>query len=198
MASAYATMATNYESLQKALLAKTGGVALDKLNGDDQQVVMDNDGGEAIEKKEGEETRLEFPPDATEAIFDSGSREYEKERMANMIFLSGQETMFSQILLQRTGEHTPGFISQNEVRKALDLPLTDAGQILGWSNYPNPEDNIKYGAAGFVSFGINDKNSMAYISNSYDPNNPAVFMKFNCDKTPLIGRTGKGILMRKW
>jgi hypothetical protein len=194
MASTYATMATNYESLQKALLAKTGGVALDKLNGDDQQAAIDNDGGEGIEKKD--EVQQEFPLEATEMFFDAVSRNFEKDRSANETFLGNHQKRFTEILQQRTGEYEPGFITLNEVLKALDLPQTEAGQILGWSNYPNPEDNIKYGAAGFVSFGFREINNIAHISNSYDPTSPVLLLKFNCDKMPLIGRHGKDKLMR--
>lgn len=72
----------------------------------------------------------------------------------------------------------------NQIVKLLDLHTgtdciigTEQGQIYGWSMSKNPDD----GADGYIDFGVDWDNT----DFSQD-----VLIRFNCDKRPLLGRSG--------
>jgi hypothetical protein len=71
--------------------------------------------------------------------FDSKSRNYETNQDYNMMFLRAQQAYANDLLTAR------GHIFLNEVLDNLDLPRTQAGQIVGWT---------KDGPDGYVNFRI--------------------------------------------
>lgn len=186
---AYLGAAKRINFLEKGIVAAYGKEALDKLNGKEQkELVQTKDGSteEVTTTTKDEETGVL----ANEALFDSCSRNFEKDPEMNMEFLTGMEETMTRVLLSRTTKSHPGFLFLNEVRAALDLPQTQEGQILGWMNYYDPEDNIKHGSAGFVSFGVNDISRDDINKRFRLGLEPAAWLKFNCDPTPIIGRCG--------
>ena len=60
-------------------------------------------------------------------------------------------------------------------RNDPDEKESQEGQLFGWTFYDDPKLNEKYGCDGFISFG-------------YDPQTG--LFHFNCDKTPIIDRSG--------
>lgn len=201
MAAAYTTVAKNNAVYEKMLATLIGPEALAKLKAgeavsiDGQPIVMDNDGGDSADVKEPE--KVSFVEEPNQVYFDAASRHYEKDAGSNAVFLTTMDNYFTQILRDRTTETEPGFVSKNEYLKAIDEPLTEDGQIMGWSNYSDPKMNELYGAAGYVSCGINDIHSPSHRAMAEDPTNPTFLLTLNVDKAPLLGRQGKGRLMRR-
>lgn len=193
MSRAYSNATARINFLEKGIVAAYGKDALDKLNGkiEKKEIVQNEDG--STEEVTVEDKAEEAGILANECLFDSISRNFEKDPELNMNFLRGMEQTMTNILLSRTSRDHPGFIFLNEVKAALDLRQTQEGQLIGWMNYYNPEDNIKNGCDGFVSFGIDDisrdeKNRSFRLG--YEP---AVWLKFNTDPTPIIGRCGMAV-----
>jgi len=100
--------------------------------------------------------------------FDESSREWCKSPTTNMMKLKHLEKQFDDLLILR------GYVFLNEVYKALDLPQTAEGQIVGWFNDPESGECQ-------VDFGITDGYKMvsrAITENMYDR---AILLDFNVD-----------------
>ena len=199
MAAAYTTVSKNNAVYEKMLATLIGPEALAKLKAgeavsiDGQPIVMDNDGGDSADAKEPEKVSLDVQPNWV--LFDGYSKNFEKDRVSNETYLEGMQKEFDRLLQERTTEYAPGYITLNEVLNALDLPKTEKGQMIGWSNYPDPKLNKLYGAAGFVSFGIKNVNSEAHNMAVRNPFEPALWLEMNVDKAPLLGRGAQGRIM---
>lgn len=79
-------------------------------------------------------------------FFDAASREWCKTPEYNLMFLQGQQNKFNDLL------RTRGHVFLNEVYDALDIPRSQAGQIVGWVYNKEDGDN-------FIDFGIFDLNN---------------------------------------
>lgn len=112
-----------------------------------------------------------------------------KDPSANLFLLEGLQQTFTDLLRNRMTDSKPGRLFLNEVLRGLELEETDEGNLLGWTCYPNEEDNIKYGAQGYVDFGIYDISSDAdrRFIEGYEN---TILLHFNVDKTSLLGRCG--------
>lgn len=79
------------------------------------------------------------------ALFDSSNPNYENNQDYNLMFIQIQEQFINDKL------RTQGFVFENDCRKILGIPLTEAGQRCGWIYDPN-------GPTHPISFGIVDYN----------------------------------------
>lgn len=102
-------------------------------------------------------------------FFDCGSREWMKDPEANLAFLRAQQNYFNQQL------RVKGRIFLNEVYRALDIPETKAGQVVGWVY--DPENAI---GDNYIDFGFYDvfkENSRDFVNGVAD----AILLDFNVD-----------------
>lgn len=87
----------------------------------------------------------------------------------NLMFLKSEEKYWNDILRARKGR--PVFL--NEVYKRLGIPVSKAGQIVGWTYNPNDPslDN-------FISFGLYDDGPQKYSDYLYG-NDDGILLDFN-------------------
>ena len=110
------------------------------------------------------------------AVFDERSREYKNSASMNLTTINGQLNAWNDIAKARIAEAKCGgaypVITQNEVRRSLDLPETSAGAVTGWDLASDDYD-------GFIDFGIN---TIAYPQNELfaEGRSTACVLEFNC------------------
>lgn len=103
-----------------------------------------------------------------ERFFERGNLYWEEDADYNMMFLRARQAMFNDKL------KVDGHVFLNDVYKELDLPVSKAGQIVGWRYDPdNPQiDN-------YIDFGIHEIYRKSSDSeNGYEQ---AVLLDFNVD-----------------
>lgn len=132
---------------------------------EEKHTILDEDGnviGEEVVASTGE------IPGPYSFIFDSTSGFWNESGRANYNFLMGCQEDFNKRLKAN------GFVFLNEVLEQLDLPKTQAGQMVGWDN------SRSAGGDRVIDFGIFQLNSEANrrFINGYEPN---VLLNFNCD-----------------
>lgn len=110
------------------------------------------------------------------AVFDERSREYKNSASMNLTTIKGQLNAWNDIAKARIAEAKCGgaypVITQNEVRRSLDLPETSAGAVTGWDLASDDYD-------GFIDFGIN---TITYPQNELfaEGRSTACVLEFNC------------------
>ena len=94
-------------------------------------------------------------------VFDCGSRCWEKDPESNLYFLRAEQEHFTNKLRSR------GYLTLNEVYERLDIPVTKAGQIVGWVY--DPEDPNLH---NYVDLGIYDitREKVRDFINGYEEN----------------------------
>lgn len=102
-------------------------------------------------------------------FFDEASTEFQKDSVYNFHFLEIQQNYCNQLL------HSRGYLFLNEVREALGLPKTKAGQVVGWIY---DENDNRY--ANFVDFGIYEFDNEAKKL-FRDGKERSILLEFNCD-----------------
>ena len=78
-------------------------------------------------------------------FFDDGCTGWEKNSEYNLMFLRGQQQWANDLLVTR------GYVFLNEIYKALGIPETEAGQVVGWIYDPENTDIDNY-----IDFGLYD------------------------------------------
>jgi hypothetical protein len=92
---------------------------------------------------------------------------WEESNEYNMMFLRAMEKQANRLLRTRKR------LFLNEVYQMLGLPISKAGQVVGWVYDPeNPNGD------NFVSFGLLDEGPQMYSDFVYG-NDPAIFLNFN-------------------
>lgn len=135
-----------------------------------EEVEIDSKGKEKLVKKTVEVAGID-PNQYSEyaRFFDSMSREWEKSPEYNLAFLKAQQQVADDMLKSR------GYLFLNEVYRMLDIPISPAGQSVGWIyDEKNPiGDN-------FVDFGIYEINRAKNreFVNGYEP---VILLDFNVD-----------------
>lgn len=102
-------------------------------------------------------------------FFDELSPNYTKNAEHNLAFLRGQQSYFNDLLRAR------GYVFLNEVYEALGVPLTEAGQVVGWV-FDESNDQID----NHIDFGIYDLHSeqvRAFVNGV----ERAILLDFNVD-----------------
>lgn len=174
LGAAYTALDQSYKEYRKKVIETLGEEAEHKMRfgvtEEENEVEVEGKNGK---KKTVKETKrvynnpYGYSPYAK--IFDEASRHWQKEPGQNKWFLQIQQNFFNDKLKAN------GYVFLNDVYKALDIPCTKAGQIVGWVYDPdNPLiDN-------YIDFGMYDTDkpgSRAFI-NGYDPN---IVLDFNVD-----------------
>ena len=80
-------------------------------------------------------------------FFDDGCKGWEKDAEMNLAFLRAQQKYANDLLVSR------GYLFLNEVYNMLGIPITKAGQVIGWVYDPKNSDVHNY-----VDFGIYNVN----------------------------------------
>ena len=180
MAAAYASVLNDKLHLEDMIRKRDGQEILDKMKEGEKETVTDYNTGEVREElKEGQKANY----DAYAKFFDESNPNWEKNPETNRFWLHGKEN-YANYLLKRHG-----YLFLNDVYDMLDLPKTQAGQIMGWKYYDDVKEAEFHGAANKVLFGILDGDSEANRNfvNGYER---SILLKFNIDPEPIIGCVG--------
>lgn len=164
-AAAYAALDQAYRGFQDRVAEKYGDEEADKLR---QGVVTveettTDDAGKA--KKVKRQVSAGLSPYA--ACFTEGNENWRPGAHNNWFFLTSQERYFND-RLQRNG-----YVFLNDVYKALGLPETKAGQIVGWMAGEQGRD-------GYITFGIDNERSEQvrdFMTGAED----SIWLDFNVD-----------------
>lgn len=106
-------------------------------------------------------------------FFDESSNQFSKTPEYNKQFLLGLQAHFNDLLKLR------GHVFLNEVYDALDIPRSQAGQVVGWI-YKNKDDKNYGKCDGYIDFGIFTIDSPANRS-FVNGNEEAILLDFNVD-----------------
>lgn len=180
MAAAYSAVLKDKIHLEDMIRKKDGQETLDKMKEGEKEQVIDYNTGESYEQlKDGQQANY----DAYAKFFDESNPNWEKNPEHNRHFLHGKENYADYLLKKR------GYLFLNEVYDMLDLPLTQAGQVIGWIYYKDEKEAAFHGAANKVLFGIldGDTQSGRDFVNGYER---SILLKFNVDPEPIIGYVG--------
>ena len=131
-----------------------------------ETVTVDENGKE---KKTKEEVNICDEISDFARFFDEGSRYFTKDPEYNLMFLKNQERYANDKLKAK------GYLFLNDVYRMLDIPETEAGQIVGWiydEKCPNGDN--------YVDFGIYNTNSEKRrdFVNGYEK---VILLDFNVD-----------------
>lgn len=141
-----------------------------------EETQKDESGKDIKIQKEVKVSESDYSPFAR--FFDEGSSYWKKSPEANLAFLRIQQQYANDLLRSR------GYLFLNEVYKMLDIPITSAGQIVGWRYDENNIDGDNY-----VDFGIYDVNreKVRDFVNGYEN---VILLDFNVDGViyDLIGK----------
>lgn len=100
-------------------------------------------------------------------IFDKSSSMYRENREINLGYLKSVEKYCTNLL------HIRGHLFLNEVYDALGMSHTETGALCGWLYNSSDGDD-------FVSFNINEAIDEVKYADDIYPDDPEVFMYFNC------------------
>ena len=119
-------------------------------------------------KRDGEKIEvMEFDPNKPSAyavFFDEYSANWVKDAEYNHAFVTAQQHYFNQLLQMR------GYVYLNDVYKALGVPETKAGQVVGW-NLKNPKSD------GYIDFNIYNPENSQFVNKA----ERSILLDFNVD-----------------
>ena len=146
LAAAYATVDRGFKEYRGRVVERFGE-ALDrelKYNikaKEVEEIVVDENGEERVEKKIVETAEInEYSEYAR--FFDEGCRGWDKDSEYNLMFLRQTQNYANDKLRAK------GYLFLNEVYDMLDIPRTQAGQVVGWM--------LNGDGDGYIDFGIYD------------------------------------------
>jgi hypothetical protein len=99
-------------------------------------------------------------------FFDKMSSEWHSDPEYNLMFLRTQQNYANDLLRCRLN----GIVFLNEIYTMLGIPISEAGQVVGWVRGNTDGD-------GYISFGIYDDNARDFV-NGY---NDSILLDFNVD-----------------
>lgn len=149
LAAAYASVDNSFKDYRKNVIDRFGKELDRELkfnikSEERENVVTNEDGTEAIAKETVTTAKVNTDSDYAR-FFAEGQMGWEKDPEHNLYFLKCQERIANEKLQER------GHLFLNEVYDLLDIPRTQAGQIMGWVYDPDNADLDNY-----VDFGIYD------------------------------------------
>lgn len=182
LASAFATVSNSFKSYRGNVIERFGAEVDKQLKYnikavDVEETVVDEKGNETIVTKT---INVVNPADVSEyaRFFEKYTTNndgdvivnpnWENDNEYNLMFLKAQERYANDLLKAK------GILFLNDVYEMLGLPVSKAGQIVGWVYNKDVADGD-----GFVSFGLyNDNLSYSDFVNGYDH---AILLDFNVD-----------------
>lgn len=150
LAAAYAVVSQDYDGYRKRVVERFGE-AIDKelKMGYHKETVSeeitDLETGETKTVEKEINVKDHHVPSDYARCFDESSRCWEKDSEANLFFLKSEQNFANERL------RTRGFVFLNEIYERLDLPLSKAGQVVGWVYDPENGKGDNY-----IDFGIYD------------------------------------------
>lgn len=152
-------------------------------------VEVDKETGEVTETKEPSALNSDYCK-----FFDETNPNWEKNAESNLRFLQCKQNYANHILHNRLinvpGLGKVGYLFYNEVLEMIGEEPTEAGQIMGWIYYENPEiAKLHPESSGYIDFGFKNPDSPAArkFVNGYER---SVLLNFNVDTLPILGRIG--------
>lgn len=136
-----------------------------------EETVMDDGSGK--EKKVKTTVNIADPNEYSDfaRFFDEASKNWEKNSEYNLMFLRAEQNYANDRLRAR------GYLFLNEVYERLGIPMTKAGQIVGWLYRP---DDPEYQGDNYVDFGIYEvdrERSRAFVNG----HERSILLDFNVD-----------------
>lgn len=162
LVAAYKTVESAFSEYRERIKEELGEeVELDLFRNRVEEEVTDEETGE---KKKVIREHPEHSPYAK--VFGELSNVWQNNADYNLTFLRGQETYFNELL------HARGHVFLNEVYDVLDIPRTQAGQMVGWVR-GNGDDFIDFG----IYDDINNPQKAAFINGLES----GILLDFNVD-----------------
>ena len=134
-----------------------------------EETVVDENGKETTVKKTVETVKpnngLMGSPYAK--FFDCGNEGWDRDPEVTLMFLRGRQNYANDLLKTR------GYVFLNDVYDMLDIPRTQAGQIVGW-RYNNPNGD------GYIDFGLynqDNERTRAFVNGLEE----TILLDFNVD-----------------
>ena len=147
LAAAYASVDSSFKDYRKNVIDRFGK-ELDKelkfniKSEEKEETVTNEDGTETVVKKTVTTATVDGISDYAR-FFAEGQMGWEKDSEHNLYFLKCQERIANEKLQER------GHVFLNEVYDLIDVPRTQAGQVMGWVYDPENPDSDNY-----IDFGI--------------------------------------------
>lgn len=150
LAAAYTAVFTDYKGYRSRVVERFGK----DLDRELKFNVKTEEIEETITDKKGKEKKVKKTVETIDEadlhseyakFFDSSCFSYEKDPEYNLMFLKNQESYANDLLKAK------GYLYLNTVYKALGLPETKAGQVVGWIY--DPENQV---GDNYVDFGIHE------------------------------------------
>ena len=171
LSAAYTATDKSFKRYREKVVEKFGEAVDDELRFDitkekETETVVDENGKKKKVKKDVEVSHIdENGLSPYSFFFMPPSRCWNKDPEINLAFLQSQEKIFNAQLKAK------GRVFLNEVLEALDLPVTKAGQIVGWVYDPESDGD------NFIDFGIRTMRNDRFIEGAEN----VVLLDFNVD-----------------
>lgn len=165
LVAAYKTIESAFSEYRKRVV--------DELGEERETAIRLNFREEIVKDENGEDKSISVPNTGHSPyakFFDQMSVVWQKNADYNLMFLKTQETIFNQQL------QAHGKVFLNDVYKALDIPITQAGQIVGWESDGNGDCFIDFGLSN-----VYNENTRMFVNG----HERAVLLEFNVDG-PII------------
>lgn len=143
LASAYATINNSFNAYRKNVINRFGEETDKELRfGVKEKTVEETE----IDPKTGKEKKVKktvqvYDSNITSEFatyFDANSKSYNGNIDYDMYFLSANQEFANNVL------HSRGYLFLNEVYDSIGLPMTKAGQVVGWRDDPNDGESDSY------------------------------------------------------
>jgi hypothetical protein len=164
---AYAGVDEAFKNYRSRVLDKYGRDVDDELRYGAQVVeekIVDEDGKTKTIKTK---RVADGVPTQYARFFDELCGPHQRDPEINKIFLQSQQSYFNNLLQAK------GYVFLNEVYKALDLPESKAGQVVGWV--------LGKGGDNYVDFGIFDNIANPEVRKFVDGREYSILLDFNVD-----------------
>lgn len=175
LAAAYAAVNKGFKEYRARVVERFGQEVDKELRYNIQakkftETVTDENGNEKTVEKT---VDISYPDTESQyaRFFDEACRNWTKDSEANLMFLRCQQATANDKLRAK------GYLFLNEVYEMLDIPMTKAGQIVGWVYRP---DDPNHAGDNYVDFGIYNVNRMKNrdFVNGYER---SILLDFNVD-----------------
>jgi len=175
LASAYATIDKGFKEYRNRVIERFGKDVDHELKYNIkakkfEETIVDEKGKEKKVEKAVDIANLDYCSEYAR-FFDAASRHWEDNSEYNLMYARLQQQYANNLLRSR------GYLFLNEVYNMFDIPISKAGQIVGWTyDLKNPKGD------NYVDFGIY-KASIEKLDNTDFVNGyePAVLLDFNVD-----------------
>lgn len=179
LAAAYTTIETAFRRYRKNVVERYGEDVDTELRHNVKRVTIQETETDAKGKEKTVNKEISVVDGEVEGhsayarFFDERSREWEKSAEYNLSFLVNSQNYANDLVNAR------GHLFLNEVYDMLDIPRTEAGQIMGWKKQTGEGASVAP-----VNFGIYEyKRANQRFVNGYEN---VILLDFNVDPKPII------------